>query len=185
MLRMSCVRAGDGNETARFHHTNRRRGTRPLAALAQQAAMPVVGYLSAQHANEGEPSAAAFRRGLQEAGYVEGQNVAIEYRWAEQQNDRLPTMAADLVQRHVTVIAAVTTPAALAAQAATTTIPIVFEVGSDPVRLGLVTNLNRPGGNVTGVTNLYRRGCAKAVGIAARACPDCESRGPLGQPSRS
>jgi len=114
----------------------------------------VVGYLSAATPNEGEPNAAAFRRGLQEAGYVEGQNVAIEYRWAEQQTDRLPTMAADLLQRHVSVIAAVTTPAVLAAQAATTTIPIVFEMGGDPVRLGLVVNLNRPGGNVTGVTSL-------------------------------
>ena len=116
--------------------------------------MPVVGYLSANSPEDGEPRAAAFRRGLQEAGYVVGQNVAIEYHWAEQQIDRLPAMAADLVKRRVTVIAAVTTPAVLAAQAATTTIPIVFEMGSDPVRLGLVTNLNRPGGNVTGVTSL-------------------------------
>ena len=116
--------------------------------------MPVVGYLSCHVARRGRTRAAAFRRGLQESGYVVGQNVAIEYRWAEQQIDRLPAMAADLVQRHVTVIAAATTPAALAAQAATTTIPIVFEMGSDPVRLGLVTNLNQPGGNVTGVTSL-------------------------------
>ena len=126
----------------------------PVVAPAQQTAMPLVGYLSAGSPDEGEPNAAAFRRGLQEAGYVVGQNVSIEYHWAEQQVDRLPTMAADLVKRRVTVIAAVTTPAVLAAQAATTTIPIVFETGSDPVRLGLVTNLNRPGSNVTGVTNL-------------------------------
>jgi ABC-type uncharacterized transport system substrate-binding protein len=125
----------------------------PFAAFAQQA-MPVVGYLSGASPNAGEPNAAAFRRGLQEAGYVVGRNVAIEYRWADQQIDRLPSMAADLVQRHVNVIAATTTPGALAAQAATTTIPIIFEVGTDPVRLGLVTNLNLPGGNVTGVTNL-------------------------------
>ena len=116
--------------------------------------MPVVGYLSAASPDEGEPRAAAFRRGLQEAGYVVGQNVTIEYRWANQQIDRLPAIAADLVQRHVNVIAATTTTAALAAQAATTTIPIVFETGSDPVRLGLVANLNQPGGNVTGVSSL-------------------------------
>jgi ABC-type uncharacterized transport system substrate-binding protein len=128
--------------------------TVPLAARAQQAAMPVVGYLNASSPEDVEPRAAAFRRGLQESGYVEGQNVAIEYRWAEGQIERLPAMAADLVQRRVIVIVATTTPAALAAQAATTTIPIVFETGSDPVRLGLVVNLNRPGGNATGVTSL-------------------------------
>src|SRR6476660_3319247 len=97
----------------------------PLLAGAQPAQMPIVGYITATGSDEGEPRAAAFRRGLQESGYIAGRNVAIEYRWAEQQIDRLPALAADLVQRHVTVIAAGTTPAALAAQAATTTIPVV------------------------------------------------------------
>jgi len=115
----------------------------PFAAGAQQPPVPVVGFISSYSLDEGETRATAFRRGLQESGYVVGQNVAIEYRWAEQQIDRLPAMAADLVKRHVAVITTSTTPAALAAQAATTTIPIVFELGSDPVRLGLVTNLNQ------------------------------------------
>jgi putative ABC transport system substrate-binding protein len=141
---------------------------------AQQAAMPVVGYLSAATPDAGESRAAAFRRGLQEAGYVVGQNVAIEYHWAEQQIDRLPAMAADLVKRRVTVIAAVTTPAVIAAQAATTTIPIIFEAGSDPVRLGLVTNLNRPGGNVTGVTSLIVEVAPKRLELLHELLPSAK-----------
>ena len=128
--------------------------TWPVAARAQQPTLPVVGFVNFSSAKGYAPLSSAFLKGLSEAGYVDGRNVVVEFHWAEDRADRLPAMVADLVRRQVAVIAATSTEGALAAKAATTTIPIVFETASDPVRLGLVTNLNRPGGNVTGVTSL-------------------------------
>jgi putative ABC transport system substrate-binding protein len=126
----------------------------PIAARAQQAAMPVVGFINAASAQNYTPQLAAFLKGLGEVGYVDGRNMRVEVRWADGQNDRLPALAADLVHRQVAVIAATGTQAALAAKSATTTVPIIFELGSDPVQLGIVSSLSRPGGNVTGVTQL-------------------------------
>jgi putative ABC transport system substrate-binding protein len=145
----------------------------PLATRAQQPAMPVIGYLSVRSSETDAPFLVSFRQGLGQSGFVEGRNVAVEYRYAQGQPDRLPSLAADLVQRKMALI--VTTggaQAALAAKAATTVIPIVFTIGSDAVRDGLVQSLNRPGGNLTGVTTSYDEAAPKRLGLLREILPN-------------
>jgi ABC-type uncharacterized transport system substrate-binding protein len=155
----------------------------PLAARAQQPAMPVIGYLNPVPPDMSGERLAAFRQGLKDTGYIEGENVSIIYRWADNQSDRMPELASELMRRKVSVIAAATPPAALAAKAASKTIPIVFLVPEDPVKLGLVTSLARPGGNLTGVNFFVAELAAKRLGILHELIPAAKRVGLLIDPT--
>jgi len=157
----------------------------PLAARAQQPALPVIGFLHAGVADGFVGEIAGFRKGLSETGYEDGRNVAIEFRWAEDHYDRLPDMAADLVRRNVAVIVASPTPPALAAKAATATIPIVFELGVDPVASGLVASLNRPGGNITGISNMSIALISKRIEVMHQVVPDAKLLAVLVNPTNA
>ena len=154
----------------------------PIAAHAQRSPMPVIGFLSPGSLDADASRMSALRRGLAEVGYVEGQNVAIEYRGAQHQHDRLPELAADLVRRQVSAIVVVSFPGALAAKAATSTIPIVFSIGVDPAQPGLVASLNRPGGNITGVSVLNTAVMGKRLELLRETVPTARVIGYLANP---
>jgi putative ABC transport system substrate-binding protein len=157
----------------------------PLGARAQQPAIPVIGVLGSKSMDTNTSNLAAFRQGLKENGYLEAENVTIEYRWTDGQYDRLPALAADLVSRQVTVVFGVGPPAAMAAKAATTKIPIVFTSGDDPVESGLVSSLNRPSGNVTGVSILYRETLAKRLELLHELITSASAVGLVAHPRSS